>query len=115
MVWVKLWNRKHTLQHDFFGRFLWFIQNPYYKIKNIIRVGTEKNKADFYCQKDEWNRLMTELSKEVFKKDFLNKVLHRFQVDKKRFREAAVRLNKKDELKNLSNKELIQIYESLKK
>ncbi|MFH0829452.1 MAG: hypothetical protein V1907_04775 [Candidatus Kerfeldbacteria bacterium] len=53
MIWVKHWNRKTTLQHDYMSRFIWFRDNPYYNLKNILTLYVERGKADFYTPREE--------------------------------------------------------------
>lgn len=115
-MWIKLWNRKHTLQHDFFGRFIWFIDNPYYCIKNILIIGLPNNKADTYFYKDEWRLLMKSLTKEIFKekKYYLNNY-RKFLKYKERFIKTAKSISHSLILKKLSNTELLNRYLDLKK
>lgn len=115
MPWIKVYNRKHTLQHDFFGRFLWFLHNCYYSIKNMIIVSVGSGRADTYFQKSEWDKLMRKLAKEIFQKNFLPKVLKRFEKDRKNFRKVALRLCRPEILVKLSDKELLRRYEELKR
>lgn len=115
MSWVRLWNRKHTLQHDLLGRFFWLIDNPYYNLKNILSVSVEKGKYDFYAQEKEWNLLMKKIAEEVFQSGFLTRNLKKFKTCKNKFRKIALKLSSKQELKKLTNKELLKRYLDLKK
>lgn len=115
MSWIKLWNRKHTLQHNLLGRFFWFIDNPYYNLKNMLSVSVDKNKHDFYAKEKEWNLLMKKIAKEVFQKGFLSKNLARFRSDKSKFIKIATKLSNGQELKKLTNKGLLKRYLELKK
>lgn len=115
MSWVKLWNRKHTSQHNLLGRFFWFIDNPYYNLKNILSVSVEKGKHDFYAKEKEWNLLMKKIAKEVFQSGFLTRNLKKFKNDKNKFRKIALKLSNRQELKKITNKELLKRYLDLKK
>lgn len=116
MAWIKLWNRKHTLQQDFFGRFLWFTDNPYYCIKNMLMVGLPNNKADTYFNNNEWQLLMKSLAKEIFKdKKYHYNNYRKFLIHKKKFIKTAELVSQPLILKKLSNKELLGRYSNLKK
>ncbi|MFA4937262.1 MAG: PEP-utilizing enzyme [Patescibacteria group bacterium] len=114
MALFHLWNRKHTLQHDYFGRLIWFINNPYHEIKNILIVNTTKNKADFYSQEAEWNKLMSKLAQETFQPNFMDKAVKRFKVDRNMFRHVALKLNNPVKLRKLNNKSLFKLYQEIK-
>jgi len=115
MPWIKLWNRKHTLQHDYFGRCLWFLDNPYYNIKNFMTVSAGKGKADFYCDRREWDELMSKMAQEVFSKNYLPMVRKRFVIDRDLILKAARQVSRPSELKILSSAKLFERYEQLKK
>lgn len=114
MKWVKLWNRKHTMQHDYLGRFIWFVNNPYYRLCNIMIVGVGQHKHDFYAEEKEWNRLMDNLSREVYQTGFLQKMLKRFNSDRKKIKKLTLTLHDPTQLKRLSPSELLKRYQALR-
>ncbi|MFH0952062.1 MAG: PEP-utilizing enzyme [Patescibacteria group bacterium] len=115
-AWLKLWNRKHTLQHDYFGRFIWFIDNHYYRIRNMLIVGQSNKKADTYFVKSEWRELMKKLAREIITdKHYLAKNLKQFQVYRQLFTNAARAVSRPTVLVHLSNSELLRRYQILKR
>ncbi len=115
MAWIKIWNRKHTLQKDYLGRFIYFLDNPYYKIKNMMTVSVGHNKADCYIWEADWQRFVNALAKEIFKKGFLEGAKRKFQIYRHAFRQLAVAVSQPKELRTLTNRDLLKRYEALKR
>ena len=114
MKWIKLWNRKTTLQHDYMSRFIWFLDNPYYRLKNTLTVYVGNGKADFYAERDEWDTLMRKLAAEAVHPGYTKRILQGFMHDRKRYRTVAYLLNNRRTLHAASPATLLSYYEKLR-
>lgn len=113
MPWVKLWNRSHTLQQNWLGRFIWFRKNKYRLINNMMMVDVGKGRADTYFQKKEWDDLMRILAEEVLVSGYLVRARILFQTEKYKLLHAAQALADARALRRLGNRELLQRYRRL--
>jgi len=109
--WVKQYTRPHSLQTDLPARFLWFLVNPYYRIKNIMYVPVTDRKADCYFKENEWKILMTRLAKEFYRdRSFIKKNFTRFRGQRRRYLQIAKKL-RSYALRQLSNDQLLTAYQ----
>lgn len=113
MTWIKLWNRKHSVQHNYFGRQIYLMNNPYYRLRNTITISTGKGKADFYADEREWRRLMVRLAREAEHPDYLAYTLARFRRDRAFIRHVARRLANPTRLRRMHPSEMLRRYRLL--